>query len=325
MFPKNSTTASDFFLTGFQNIGSYKFLFFIFILNVYIMTVSGNLVIVTIVSTSHLSQSPMYFFLSHLSLCDFLFSSNIIPNMMHITLEGGSTISFSGCLIQFYIFASCTATECYLLTVMSFDRYVAICIPLRYPSVMNSKLCLLFAVWSWLLGFLFVLITISLLCQLDFCGSMTINHFYCDFIPMLELSCSDVSSIIIETFFFANFIVLLPFLTVLGSYISIFWTIMGIHSSTGRKKTFSTCSSHLLIVGAYYGSLLSIYLFPSGGQSDSINKILSLLYTLGTPLLNPMIYCFRNQEIQNQFSRILIFMKNIKSFPGLRSSKVLGK
>ncbi|XP_077118639.1 olfactory receptor 11L1-like [Ranitomeya variabilis] len=321
MFPKNSTIASDFFLTGFQNIGNYKTLFFIFILNIYIMTVSGNLLIVTMVSTSHLLQSPMYFFLSHLSLCDFLFSSNIIPNMMHITLEGGSPISFSGCLIQFYIFASYTATECYLLTVMSFDRFLAICIPLRYPSVMNRNLCLLFGIWSWLLGFLFVLITVSLLCMLDFCGSMTINHFYCDFIPMLDLSCSDVSPIIIETFLFANVIVLLPFLTVLGSYFSIFWTIIGIHSSTGRKKTFSTCSSHLLVVGTYYGSLLSIYLFPSGGQSDSINKILSLLYTLGTPLLNPMIYCFRNQEIQNQLSRILDFIKNARPFPGFRNSK----
>ncbi|XP_040274116.1 olfactory receptor 11L1-like [Bufo bufo] len=294
---------TDFYLTGFQNIDNYKTLFFIFILSIYAMTVSGNLLIVTLVSSSHLSQSPMYFFLSHLSVCDFLFSSNIVPNMMHITLEGGSTISFSGCLIQFYMFASCTATECYLLTVMSFDRFVAICVPLHYTIVVNSKLCLHLAIWSWLLGFLFVLITVLLICQLDFCGSMTIDHFYCDFIPMLELSCSDVSPVVLETFFFAIVIVLLPFLTVLGSYVSIFWTIIGIPSSTGRKKTFSTCSSHLLVVGTYYGSLLSIYLFPSGGHSEKI-KTLSLMYTLGTPLLNPLIYCFRNQEIQRQFSRI---------------------
>ncbi|KAM4038653.1 olfactory receptor 11L1-like [Anomaloglossus baeobatrachus] len=311
MFQKNSTIVTDFFLTGFQNIEKYKIFFFIIGLNIYIMTILGNLLIITMVSTSHLSQSPMYFFLSHLSLCDFLFSSNIVPKMMHITIKGGSTISFSGCLIQFYVFSSCTTTECYLLTVMSFDRYVAICIPLRYSSVMNSKLCLLFAIWSWLLGFLFMLITISLLCQLDFCGSTTINHFYCDFIPLLELSCSDVSPIIIETFVLVNVIVLLPFLTVLGSYISIFWTIIGIASSTGRKKTFSTCSSHLLVVGTYYGSLLSIYLFPTRGQSDNINKMLSLLYTLGTPMLNPIIYYFRNQEIQRQFSKILISIKSL--------------
>ncbi|XP_044138916.1 olfactory receptor 11L1-like [Bufo gargarizans] len=302
-----------FFLTGFQNIDNYKTLFFIFILSIYAMTVSGNLLIVTLVSSSHLSQSPMYFFLSHLSVCDFLFSSNIVPNMMHITLEGGSTMSFSACLIQFYMFASCTATECYLLTVMSFDRFVAICVPLHYTIVVNSKLCLHLAIWSWLLGFLFVLITVLLICQLDFCGSMTIDHFYCDFISMLQLSCSDVSPVVLETFFFAIVIVLLPFLTVLGSYVSIFWTIIGIPSSTGRKKTFSTCSSHLLVVGTYYGSLLSIYLFPSGGHSENI-KTLSLLYTLGTPLLNPLIYCFRNQEIQRQFSRIVFFKKNIQPF-----------
>ncbi|KAG8573921.1 hypothetical protein GDO81_008938 [Engystomops pustulosus] len=314
MIRQNTSIVTDFFLTGFQNIDNYKIIFFIFLLKMYILTVSGNLLLVILVNTSRLAETPMYFFLSHLSCCDFLFSSNIVPNMMHITLADGSPISFSGCLLQFYVFASCTATECYLLTVMSIDRFVAICVPLRYSSAMNSQLCMHLAMWSWLLGFLFVLITISLICQLDFCSSRTINHFYCDFIPMLELSCSDVSPVVLETFFFAIVIVLVPFLTVLGSYISIFWTIIGIPSSTGRKKTFSTCSSHLLVVGAYYGSLLSIYLFPSGGQSDNINKMLSLLYTLGTPLFNPVIYCFRNHEIQSQLSRIFHCLKNIHTF-----------
>ncbi|XP_075061807.1 olfactory receptor 5P68-like [Mixophyes fleayi] len=304
MSEQNHTAVREFFLTGFQDLQSYRIILFIFILLIYIMTVSGNLLIVTLVSTSHLTQSPMYFFLCHLSLCDFLFSTNIVPNMMHVTLEGGNTISYSGCITQFYIFASCTATECYLLTVMSFDRFIAICVPLRYTSIMDHTLCLHLVIWSWLLGFLFVLITVFLICQLQFCNDMTIDHFYCDFIPMLELSCSDTSSVVLETFFFANVIVLLPFLSVIGSYISIFITIMGISSTIRRRKTFSTCSSHLTIVCSYYGSLLSIYLIPSGGHSNNINKSLSLLYILGTPLLNPIIYSLRNKEIQKQFSRL---------------------
>ncbi|KAM8972598.1 olfactory receptor 6F1-like [Pelodytes ibericus] len=296
----NHTVLKEFFLLGFQDLTNIKTAAFLLILIIYIMTVSGNLLIILLVSTSHLLRSPMYFFLCHLSLCDFFFSTNIVPNMMHVILKDGTTISFSGCLFQFYIFASCTGTECYLLSVMSYDRYLAICNPLRYSSIMDHKLCLHLVSWSWLLSFLFVVITISLLDTLQFCDRNTIDHFYCDFIPILELSCTDTSAVIIETTFFAYIIVFFPFLFTIFSYAPICFTILRIPSTRGRKKAFSTCSSHLTVVCTYYGSLLSIYLTPSQKYSVNMKKFLSLLFTLLTPLTNPIVYSLRNKDIRSQ-------------------------
>ncbi|XP_053319898.1 olfactory receptor 6Q1-like [Spea bombifrons] len=302
----NGTATMEFFLTGFQGLHRSRIVLFLPILLIYIMTVGANLLIVFLVSTSHLMHSPMYFFLCHLSLCDFFFSTNIVPKMMQVTLEGGSTISFSGCFIQFYVFASCTGTECYLLTAMSYDRYLAICYPLRYTSIMDLRLCVHLAVCCWFLSFFFVLITLVFISMLRFCDKNIIDHFYCDFIPILELSCTDTSAVEIETTFFAYVIVLLPFLVIVGSYFNICRTILGISSRAERKRAFSTCSSHLTIVSSYYGSLLSIYLVPSQGHSLNMNKFLSLLYTFVTPLINPIIYSLRNREIRNQCSRLFL-------------------
>ncbi|KAM3924603.1 olfactory receptor 11A1-like [Leptodactylus fuscus] len=307
-FLRNRSAVTEFFLLGFQDLHHFKIPFFTLLLIIYMVTVSGNFLIILLLLRSRLVQSPMYFFLCHLSLCDLLFTTNVMPNMLHVILREGSPISFTGCFIQFYLFGSFTASECYLLTAMSYDRYLAICNPLRYVSIMELSLCLHLVVWSWMLGFLFVSITLILLCRLEFCNSNIIDHFYCDLGPILKLSCSDTFDVEIETFVLTNFIVLLPFVFVIVTYGCIGFAILSISSSTGRQKTFSTCSSHLAVVCSYYGSLISIYLSPSGGRQLNLSKILSLLYTVITPMFNPIIYSFRNQEIRKAFT--LVF-KNI--------------
>ncbi|XP_072254943.1 olfactory receptor 8A1-like [Pyxicephalus adspersus] len=299
----NHSAVSKFILLGFQDLHSFRIPFFCLLLEVYIVTMIGNVLIILLICKSHLFRFPMYFFLIHLSICELMFVTNIVPNMLNVTLNGGSLISVPECFTQFYIFGSCTACECYLLSVMSYDRYLAICNPLRYNAIMNLKLCLHLAAWSWSLGFFFVLITLVLLCKLEFCEFKVIDHFYCDLSPILALSCSNTFYVEMETFLLTIVIVLLPFVFVIVTYICICVTILGISTASGRQKAFSTCSSHLAVVCSYYGSLISIYLTPSGGHNLNVNKALSLLYTVITPLFNPIIYSLRNQEIRKAFFR----------------------
>ncbi|KAM8972592.1 olfactory receptor 11A1-like [Pelodytes ibericus] len=302
MNEQNQTVITEFFLLGFQNLHSFKIPFFLLILTIYIMTVGGNFFIVLLVLTSPILQSPMYFFLSHLSLCDAILTTNIAPNMLHAILEEGTVISMFGCLTQFEIFGCCGTTECYILTAMSYDRYLAICKPLHYSSIMGFRFRLNLISWSWFLGFLFSLITRVLVGGLQFCNHHVIDHFFCDLLPILELSCSDTSAVDLEKLVVTPFILLLPFGFVVFTYIHIFFIIFRISSTTGRQKTFSTCSSHLTVVCLYYGTLISIYVSPSRGFLLNINKFTSLFYTMVTPLFNPAIYSLRNQEIRKAFN-----------------------
>ncbi|KAM8972589.1 olfactory receptor 6F1-like [Pelodytes ibericus] len=298
MYQVNQTVITEFLLLGFQNLHNFKIPFFILLLTMYIMTISGNLIIVLLVSTSPILSPPMYFFLGHLSLCDAFLTTNIVPKMLHVILEDRTRISLFGCLTQFQIFGCCCTAECYILTAMSYDRYLAICKPLHYSSIMDSTLRLCLVIWSWLLGFIFALITRILINGLQFCKHKIIDHFFCDFLPILALSCTDTTVVEMEAFMVTPFILLFPFLFVIVTYVYIFCTILGISSTTGRQKTFSTCSSHLAVVCVFYGTLISIYLSPSKGYSLNINKFTSLFYTMVTPLFNPVIYSLRNQEIQ---------------------------
>ncbi|XP_063309543.1 olfactory receptor 11A1-like [Pelobates fuscus] len=294
---RNLTTITEFLILGFENLHTLKLLLFFIFLIIYIFTVGGNLMIIVLVLTSHHVQSPMYFFLSHLSFCDVLLTTNAVPNMLRVIVEEGSTMSVNGCLTQFYLLCSSTIAECFLLMVMSYDRYLAICIPLRYFSIMSHTFCLILVFFSWTFGTMLPLMAVIPVFHLHFCGDNVIDHFYCDFAPLMELSCSDTTLVEREVFVSSIPTVVLPFIFIVVTYVYIFFTIMNIPSTKGRKKAFSTCSSHLSVVSAYYGTLIIKYMVPFRGHSVSINKTVSLLYTVFTPLFNPLIYSLRNKEI----------------------------
>ncbi|XP_053575527.1 olfactory receptor 1468-like [Bombina bombina] len=294
---ENQTSVITFILLGFQELHIINHFLFVLALTVYILTLLGNLLIVILVSTSSL-EAPMYIFLGQLSLADILLTTNIVPNMLHTINRKHSTISVTGCFIQIYVYGFSAATECYLLTAMSYDRYLAICQPLQYTSLMDLALCKMLVLLSWIVGSLSQLIPVILISNLNFCGPNVIDHFFCDLAPLLNLSCSDTSVLELEVFMSCLPILLFPFIFIIVSYAYISLAIHRISSTIGRQKALSTCSSHLTVVCTYYGTLMTKYMAPSKGHSLIINKVLSLLYIVGTPLCNPLIYSLRNKEIR---------------------------
>ncbi|KAM3924521.1 olfactory receptor 11L1-like [Leptodactylus fuscus] len=297
----NSNTVTEIVLLGFPNLQIYKICFFLLLLLIYCVTICGNLLIILVVSYSRSLHSPMYFFLTQLSALDILLSTIIIPLILHVVLYDGSSVSFIGCLIQFYFFSASETMESLLLSVMSYDRYQAICHPLHYTLVMDLTFCIKSVLLCWVVTFAIVLTLSVSMSQLWFCGPNTIDHFFCDFDPLLELSCSDTFFIKLEDIILIIPFAISPFIIIVVSYVYIILTILKIPSVTGRQKTFSTCSSHLAVVSLFYGSLLSIYLFPN---KQNVKKILSLLYTVVTPLLNPIIYSLSNRDIRKAFIKL---------------------
>ncbi|XP_031754197.1 olfactory receptor 1468-like, partial [Xenopus tropicalis] len=224
-----------------------------------------------------------------LSFSDLLLSVVIVPTLLRTVMNEGAKISLIGCIVQLYLFGVTEALQCFLLTVMSYDRYLAICNPLRYSSIMNHKFCVKLIAMSWLLALSFIPVTVISAATQEFCNQNTINHFFCDYFPLLELSCSDTSLARILTITVSVPAILSPFMLIIGSYICIAHEILKIVSSIGRQKAFSTCSSHLAVVSIFYGTLIGIYVVPTRNQSQTISKLLSLLYTVVTPFINPMI------------------------------------
>ncbi|XP_063302513.1 olfactory receptor 11L1-like [Pelobates fuscus] len=306
MIPKhNQSTISEFFLLGFQLQHRSKIIFFSTLLLVYIMTLTGNILIIILVSATQYLRSPMYFFLSQLSSCDIILSTSIIPNLLRITLKNGIPMSVSQCIAQFNFFSFSSATECLLLTMMSYDRYVAVCKPLHYVTIMNFQFCFSLVVFSWILGFLITLIFLILLSSLTFCNAKYIDHFFCDLVPLMQLSCSDTTVLQIVIYLLGVPETVIETVFIISTYVCIFCAIHRISSTTGRQKALSTCSSHLAVVCTYYGTVISIYIFPSRESSSGMNKIVSLIYTVVTPLLNPVIYSLRNQEIKTAIKKII--------------------
>ncbi|XP_023970206.1 olfactory receptor 6B1-like [Chrysemys picta bellii] len=295
---RNQTAVTEFILLGFRELPDLQILFFLMFLVIYIATVTGNTLITALVVDDQHLHTPMYFFLGNLSCLETCYTSTILPQMLANLLTGDKTISFSGCLLQLYFFCALLCTECYLLAAMSYDRYLAICKPLHYSTLMNNRFCFQLAAGSTLNGSLASTIFVFFLSQLTFCGPNEIDHFYCDVIPFMELSCSDTHWLVLFHFILSCVFILPPFLLTLTSYVCIIASILRIPSTTGRQKAFSTCSSHLIVVTIYYGTLMIVYVLPKYNTLSLLNKVLSLSYTVMTPLVNPLIYSLRNREVK---------------------------
>ncbi|KAM4038636.1 olfactory receptor 11L1-like [Anomaloglossus baeobatrachus] len=305
MQENNLTVVTEFFLLGFQCSQNIRPFLFCVLLVVYCGTICGNFLIIILVSTSKILHTPMYFFISQLSISDILLTTNIVPNMLYVLLSNGGSITFFGCMTQFYFFSTSVASECFLLTVMSYDRYVAICNPLRYASIMTRATCVKLAIFCWLVGFSLIIINVSTVSRLHFCGPNVIDHLFCDLLPLLELSCSKTFVVELEVMLLSIPSVIIPMMIIIPSYVKIIFTILRMPSNISRKKAFSTCSSHLIVVSIFYWTLFSVYVFPSKGENLAMSKILSLLYTVFTPLVNPIIYSLRNKDISKAAQKTL--------------------
>ncbi|XP_077687869.1 olfactory receptor 11A1-like [Eretmochelys imbricata] len=295
----------EFILLGFGNVPELQVLLFLLFLVIYIMTMAGNILTVMLVVADPHLQTPMYFFLGNLSCLETCYTSNILPRMLASLRTGDRTISVSGCFMQLYCFGVLACSECYLLAAMSYDRYLAICKPRHYVSLMNDRFCFQLVVGSWISGFVAASIIVSGISMLMFCAPNKIDHFLCEFNVVIKLSCSDTHSMVLVAFLLSSLFTLPPFLLTLTSYISIITTILRIPSSTGRQKVFSTCSSHLMVVTIYYGTLIIVYLLPDINTLRGMTKVFSAFYTILTPLVNPLIYSLRNKEVKEALRKVV--------------------
>ncbi|XP_003412080.1 olfactory receptor 5P76-like [Loxodonta africana] len=301
----NHTAVTEFILLGLTEDPTLQVVLFMVILCIYLVTISGNLSTIILIRISSQLHHPMYFFLSHLALADIGLSSSVTPNMLVNFLVKKNTISYLGCGIQFGSAAFFGPIECCLLAAMAYDRFVAICNPLLYSTKMSTQVCDQLLSVSYLGGFLNVSsFTISFL-SLFFCGPNRINHFFCDFAPLVKLSCSDVSIPAVVLSYSAGSILMVTVFVIATSYIYILITILKMHSTEGRHKAFSTCTSHLIAVTLYYGTVTFIYVMPKSSYSTDQNKVVSVFYMVVIPMLNPLIYSLRNNEIKAALRRQL--------------------
>ncbi|XP_055984101.1 olfactory receptor 11A1 [Sorex fumeus] len=297
-------TITEFVLLGFSDISELHPFFFIMFTIIYVSIVVGNTLIIVAVVSSQRLHTPMYFFLVNLSFLEILYTSTVVPKMLEGFLQE-SAISVAGCLLQFFVFGSLATAECFLLAVMAYDRYLAICYPLRYPLLMGPRWCLVLVTISWFSGFMVDGLVVALMVQLRFCGPNHIDHFYCDFMPIINLACSDPSVAQMTTFILSVVCLSVPFGLILTSYARIVVAVLKIPAGTSRRKAFSTCSSHLAVVSTFYGTLMVLYIAPSAVHSQLLSKVFALLYTVVTPLFNPVIYTLRNKEVHQALQKLL--------------------
>ncbi|NXF40642.1 OR6M1 protein, partial [Nyctibius bracteatus] len=294
-----SSVVTEFILLGFPMVWELDVLFFIVFLIIYVLTVSGNVTIISVTLADCRLHSPMYFFLCNLSFLDIMAATAIVPKMMKDFISLEKTVSVPGCISQCYFYFFFGTTEVILLAVMSLDRYVAICIPLRYSAVMNTRMSLQLGLASWAVGFFSVLSPVIIVSWLPFCGPNVIDHFFCDIEPLIKLSCADTHVLELMKFTQSTVVLLCSLLFTILSYLSIIITILHIPSSSVWKKAFSTCASHITVASIFYGSAIFMYIVPNKEFSFSLKKAVTLQTAVFTHLLNPFIYTLRNQQVRD--------------------------
>ncbi|XP_062053865.1 olfactory receptor 5B2-like [Lepus europaeus] len=305
----NSTEVHEFRLLGLTDIPELQVPLFITFTFIYVITLIGNLGMVVLILLDSRLHTPMYFFLSNLSLADCVYSSAVTPKVMAGLLTGDKVMSFVGCVAQMFFFVAFASVDCLLLAVMAYDRYVAVCKPLHYTTTMTTSACAQMVVGCFLWGLVDSAIHTGLTFSLSFCRSNVIHHFFCDIPPILALSCSDIYINEIVLFILAAFDVFFAISVILTSYLFIFIAILRMHSAEGRKKAFSTCASHLTAVTIFYGTVMFMYLQPSSSHSMDNDQMASVFYTIVIPMLNPIVYSLRNKEVNNGFRKAIEKMK----------------
>uniref|UniRef100_M3Z5H3 Olfactory receptor n=1 Tax=Mustela putorius furo TaxID=9669 RepID=M3Z5H3_MUSPF len=299
----NHTEVTDFILVGFRVRPELHILLFLLFLLVYVMILLGNVGMMTIIMTDPRLNTPMYFFLGNLSFIDLFYSSVIAPKAMINFWSESKSISFAGCVTQLFLFALFIVAEAFLLAVMAYDRFIAICNPLLYSVQMSTHLCIQLVAGSYFCGCISSILLTSVTFTLSFCASRAIDHFYCDYRPLQRISCSDLYLHKIVSFFLCSIIILPTIIVIIVSYMYIVSTVLKMRSSEGRKKAFSTCSSHLGVVSVLYGAIVFMYVIPD--RFPELSKVASLCYTLVTPMLNPLIYSLRNKDVKEALRKIL--------------------
>ncbi|XP_029441698.1 olfactory receptor 151-like [Rhinatrema bivittatum] len=313
---ENLTTLTEFIILGFPEFPDLQVpLFFLFLL-IYLIILMGNLTIIALTCLDPRLHTPMYFFLCNLSFLDISSTSVTLPKLLDIFLRKNHQISAVRCFAQAYFFMVSLCVEFFLLTVMAYDRYVAVCHPLRYAVIMTQRLCVLMVSALWIFGIMIGVTYIAFLLHFSYCGSHEINHFFCDLSAMLKLSCTSTSDIELVTYILGGLIELPSITSTFVSYIYIISTILRIRSTEGRHKAFSTCSSHLTVVILFYGTMLCSYMRPTSTQTHTQNKLSAVLFNVLIPMFNPMIYSLKNQEVKKalrNFATRKLFFRDWKS------------
>ncbi|CAN2387822.1 olfactory receptor activity [Pristimantis euphronides] len=291
-------TSSSFTLLGFSNFPCNQYALFSILLVIYLLTWISNLLLLTSITFSQDLDTPMYFFLGNLSLVDICFSTVTVPQLLHGLYHGRLRISFLCCFLQMYFFVSLGITENFLLSVMALDRYLAVCDPLHYTSIMNKSLCSILVVASWVTAALHSFLHTFSISKLTYCEDKLIQHFFCDMTALIRLSCSSTTLPEILIYTEGTLVIIIPFLLIMISYSLIAQAIVKLKTAESRRKAFFSCSSHLTVVSLFYGTIIFIYFRPPSNYSVSNDRLVSLVYSVITPMLNPFIYSLRNQEVK---------------------------
>lgn len=301
----NDSRLLGFILVGFSDQPQLELILFGVILFLYFMTLLGNSTIILVSLLDSKLHNPMYFFLSHLSFLDLCFTSSIVPQLLVNLGSSDKSITYGGCVVQLYVSLALGSTECVLLAVMSYDRYVAVCRPLHYAFVMHPRVCSILASMAWLSGVTTTLVQSTLTLQLPFCGNRKVDHFFCEVPVLIKLACVDTTFNQAELFVASVLFLVVPLSLILMSYGNIAQAVLKIKSAIGRRKAFRTCSSHLMVVIIFYGTIIFMYLQPAKSRSKDQGKFVSLFYTVVTPMLNPLIYTLRNKEVKAALKKFM--------------------